>query len=201
MRRKGRKHNLFSNQTLKPRKDWSFSNQFGSSINLNGCQPVQTFGKYPPINGQISINKAKRWEMTHLECHGEKGEIKIIPIVKEVVPESNNSRDNNRAHLTLFPNDDKRMMYRQEHTYPVIEIEGKNKRGRLTHPLRAMAHHKRSHDDNHWSSRFFPYGIPKGQNKPSLAELESQRYDIEDAYGDAEDCLQYDREWNWGDGW
>lgn len=201
MRRKGRKHNLFSNQTLKPRKECSFSNQFGSSINLNGCQPLETFGKYPPINDQISINKAKRWEMTHLECRGERGEIKMIPIVKEVVPLSDNKRDKNRAHLTLFPNDEKRMMYRQEHTYPVIEIEGKNQRGRLTHPLRAMAHHKRSHDHSHWSSRFFPNHITKFKIKPSLAKLESQRYEIEDGYLDAEDCLQYDSEWYWGIDW
>ncbi len=199
MRRKGRKHNLFSNHTLKPRKDWNFSNQFGSSINLNGCQPITQLGRYSPIDGQISINKAKRWEITHLECIGTQGEIKSIPIVKEVIPHSANRRDQNRARLTLFPNGDKRPMYRQEHTYPVIEVEGKNQLGRYTHPLRAMAHHKRSRYPNHWSSRIH-LNYFKGKQE-SQAELESRRDEIADGYNDANCELEYDWYWYRGISW
>jgi hypothetical protein len=119
----------------------------------------------------------------------------MIAIVKEV--QFQTRRDENRADLTLFPNGEKRMMYRDTHMYPVIEVQGRNRLGKLTQPLRGTIHHKRKHD--HWSASVCRPSKPKlfKTNCPEQAYE-----DVCEGYLDANDCLQYDEEWHQGcDGW
>jgi hypothetical protein len=176
MRRKGCKHNIFSNQTLRRWKNYRLTNHYKNWIDLNGCQPAQHFNL--DSYGHLPIDKVKLWKMTHLDCQDEKGQIKQIPVVKEVWSQYQNLSDK-QPRLTIFPNGDQKMMLRQEHRCPVIEIPPKNQLRALTLPLRTIQSWRDRHE------RRYQFCIPHRKSKNYKADLHSQFIEIEDGYEDA----------------
>ncbi len=188
MWRKGGKHNLFSNQTLRRWKNYRLTKHYKNWIDLNGCQPVQKFSRN--CHGDIPIDKAKLWKLTHIECYVGSGayvyaQNKMVPIVKEVWSEYRKPKTS-QARLTIFPNGDQKMMLRHEHHCPVIEIPSKNQLRALTLPRRTIQSWRRTHDYK------IDISIPHRKSKNHKAELLSHHNDIEDGYRDADYELRDD---------
>lgn len=151
MRDKGYRRNLFLDSKLR-----SYECQFGSSINLNGYQPIQSFHRHGSPDGYISVDKDKRWEMTSLECTTLNG-VKKIPIVKEMQFLLRKNQSSRTSALTLFPNQTKRNDSR--YVYPVIKIRDPNILRRDHKPSRKILYEEKR--KQYWDDFFIQPIKPK----------------------------------------